>query len=103
MLVDSHCHLDCIDLSEFDNNFEQLIKHTVNAGVEHMLCVSINLEKYSAMLDKVSAYQNISVSAGLHPIRINNRIPRITVSVFMLLRRNFFSNSMRDDEGLARS
>jgi TatD DNase family protein len=72
VLVDSHCHLDCINLSEFDNDFSQLMQHTVNAGVEHMLCVSINLENYSSMLDKVSAYQNISVSAGVHPMADEN-------------------------------
>lgn len=68
MLVDSHCHLDCIDLSEFDNDFDNLIENTRNAGVEHMLCVSINLKKYPGMLDKVRAYPNISVSAGMHPM-----------------------------------
>ncbi len=68
MLVDSHCHLDCIDLSEFDNNFDALIQHTHNTGVEHMLCVSINLKKYPEMLEKVRAYPGISVSAGMHPM-----------------------------------
>lgn len=68
MLVDSHCHLDCIDLSQFDNSFDKLIQHSHNAGVEHMLCVSINLEKYPAMLEKVRAYPYISVSAGMHPM-----------------------------------
>ncbi len=68
MLIDSHCHLDCIDLSEFDNSFDELVKQTVNAGVEHMLCVSINLDKYPGMLEKVRPYQNISVSAGMHPM-----------------------------------
>ena len=68
MLVDSHCHLDCIDLSEFDNNFDNLIQHTINAGVGHMLCVSINLKKYPEMLAKVRNYPNISVSAGMHPM-----------------------------------
>ena len=68
MLVDSHCHLDCIDLSEFDNDFDKLISHTQNAGVEHMLCVSINLKKYPAMLEKVRPYPYISVSAGMHPM-----------------------------------
>lgn len=68
MLVDSHCHLDCIDLSDFDNSFDELIQQTQNAGVEHMLCVSINLDKYPAMLEKVRAYPNISVSAGMHPM-----------------------------------
>ena len=68
MLVDSHCHLDCIDLIEFDNNFDQLIQHTNDAGIEHMLCVSINLKEYPSMLEKVRAYPNISVSAGMHPM-----------------------------------
>jgi TatD DNase family protein len=68
VLVDSHCHLDCIDLSEFDNDFDKLIQHTQNAGVEHMLCVAINLKKYPGMLEKVRAYPNISVSAGMHPM-----------------------------------
>ena len=68
MLVDSHCHLDCIDLAEFDNKFDNLIKHTLDAGVEHMLCVSINLKEYPKMLEKVRAYPTISVSAGMHPM-----------------------------------
>ncbi|MBL4711283.1 MAG: TatD family hydrolase [Gammaproteobacteria bacterium] len=68
MLVDSHCHLDCIDLSDFDNNFDNLIQHTHNAGIEHMLCVSINLKTYPTMLEKVKDYPTISVSAGMHPM-----------------------------------
>ncbi len=68
MLVDSHCHLDCIDLSDFENSFDQLVQHTREAGVEHMLCVSINLKSYPDMLEKVRDYPDISVSAGLHPM-----------------------------------
>ncbi|MBL4711631.1 MAG: TatD family hydrolase, partial [Gammaproteobacteria bacterium] len=68
MLVDSHCHLDCIDLSDFDNDFDTLIQHTHNAGIEHMLCVSINLKTYPAMLEKVRDYPTISVSVGMHPM-----------------------------------
>jgi len=68
VLVDSHCHLDCIDLTEFDNNFDTLIQQTLEAGVEHMLCVSINLQKYPQMLEKVRPYPTISVSAGMHPM-----------------------------------
>jgi len=68
VLVDSHCHLDCIDLADFDNNFDDLIQRTHEAGVEHMLCVSINLKQYPEMLDKVRDYPHISVSAGMHPM-----------------------------------
>ena len=68
LLVDSHCHLDCIDLSDFDNSFDRLIDAATSAGVEHMLCVSINLEKYPHMLEQVRSYPQISVSAGMHPM-----------------------------------
>lgn len=68
MLVDSHCHLDCIDLSEFDGKFDNLIQQTKNAGIEHMLCVSINLKSYPQMLEHVRPYPHISVSAGMHPM-----------------------------------
>jgi TatD DNase family protein len=68
VLVDSHCHLDCIDLETFDQNFDQLVHATIEAGVEHMLCVSINLDKYPSMLEKVRPYPNISVSVGMHPM-----------------------------------
>ena len=68
MLVDSHCHLDCIDLSEFDNDFAKLVQQTENAGVEHLLCVSIDMKKYPGMLAKVRPYPNISVSVGMHPM-----------------------------------
>ncbi|HHJ34401.1 MAG TPA: TatD family deoxyribonuclease [Gammaproteobacteria bacterium] len=68
MLVDSHCHLDCIDLTPFDDDFNKLIEHIHAAGVEHMLCVSIDLKSYPGMLEKVRAYPGISVSAGMHPV-----------------------------------
>lgn len=68
MLIDSHCHLDCIDLENFDNNFDTLVQQTRKAGVSHMLCVSINMQSYPAMLEHVRPYDDISVSVGMHPM-----------------------------------
>jgi len=67
MLVDSHCHLDCLDLAPFDNSFEKLLESTRSAGVGHMLCVSIDLESYPAMLALVEDQPDISISVGVHP------------------------------------
>lgn len=67
MLVDSHCHLDCLDLAPFDNSFEKLLESTRAAGVGHMLCVSIDLENYPAMLALVEEQPDISISVGVHP------------------------------------
>lgn len=68
MFVDSHCHLDCIKLDEFDDDYDVLIQRCLDAGVEHMLCVSIDMHKYPRMLRQAQAYPQISVSAGVHPM-----------------------------------
>ncbi|WP_457673331.1 TatD family hydrolase [Thiolapillus sp.] len=67
MLVDSHCHLDRVDLSSYGDDFSLFMQATRNAGVGHMLCVSIDLESYPAMLGLVEPYEDISVSVGVHP------------------------------------
>jgi len=68
LFVDSHCHLDCIKLDEFDDDYDVLVQRCLEAGVEHMLCVSIDMHKYPTMLQQVEQYPQISVSAGVHPM-----------------------------------
>ncbi len=67
MLVDSHCHLDRLDLSPYEHDFGRCVRETLAGGVQHLLCVSINLEKYSFMRDLVDDFPEISVSVGVHP------------------------------------
>ena len=35
--------------------------------LQHMLCIAIDMERYPAMLELVSPYDNISLSVGVHP------------------------------------
>ena len=77
MLVDSHCHLDRVDLSTHDDNFAQLLADTRDSGVSHMLCVSIDLESYPQMLELVEAHPEISVSVGVHPCDHDRREPTV--------------------------
>ncbi len=66
-LVDSHCHLDRLELSKYDGELQGAIDSATNNNVGHMLCVSIDLEAYPAMLEQVRDYPQISVSVGVHP------------------------------------
>jgi TatD DNase family protein len=66
-LVDSHCHLDRGDLTHYEGSFQNFVAATLESGVEQMLCVSIDLESYPAMLELVQEYNNIFVSVGVHP------------------------------------
>jgi len=67
MLVDSHCHLDRVDLSPYDGDFSRFMSETRASGVGHMLCVAIDLESYPAMREQVAAYPEVSLSVGVHP------------------------------------
>jgi len=67
MLIDSHCHLDRIDLEPYQNDFGCFMQDVQNSQIEHLLCIAIDLETYPAMLDLVADYAQISVSVGVHP------------------------------------
>jgi TatD DNase family protein len=67
MYVDSHCHLDRLDLAPYGNRFDIFMRETRSHGVEHMLCVAINRRDYPAMRALVAGYPEISVSVGVHP------------------------------------
>lgn len=67
MFIDSHCHLDRIDLAPYQNDFSCFIKEAENCQIDHMLCIAIDLESYPAMMDLVNDYPAISLSVGVHP------------------------------------
>lgn len=67
MLIDSHCHLDRIDLSPYENDFSCFMQAAAEQQIEHLLCIAIDLESYPAMLELVDGFQQISVTVGVHP------------------------------------
>ena len=71
MFVDSHCHLDRVDLSHHQGDFTRLMAATRAAGVTHLLCVSTDLPQYQVMRALVEPYPNVALSVGVHP----NEVP----------------------------
>ncbi|HCX86914.1 MAG TPA: DNAase, partial [Gammaproteobacteria bacterium] len=64
MLVDSHCH---IDFPELAGDFPGMLSRAQAAGVSHLLCVSVNLADFPAMLELTERSGRISASVGVHP------------------------------------
>jgi len=64
MLVDSHCHIPMLG-KEVEVN--EVIANAKALGVEHMLCVSVNLETYPEILSLAEQYDCIDASVGVHP------------------------------------
>lgn len=67
MLVDSHCHLDRINLDKYTDGLDGAINAAKARGVSHMLCVCISGENKDAVLDIARRYEGISASVGVHP------------------------------------
>jgi TatD DNase family protein len=68
MFIDSHCHLDRLNLADFNNNLDEVVKSARDNQVDHMLCVSVTLQDFPQMHAKVAKYDNVSVSCGVHPL-----------------------------------
>ena len=81
MLIDSHCHLDRIDLAPYQNDFSCFMADAKNSAIEHLLCISIDLEAYPAMLALVSPYRQISVTVGVHPNFVDGQEPSVDALV----------------------
>lgn len=67
MFFDSHCHLDRIDLGEFDNNFEQLLQAAAQADVTRMMCIGVDLDSFESMHLRIRNCKQVFCSAGVHP------------------------------------
>jgi TatD DNase family protein len=78
MLVDSHCHLDRLDLAPFGGSIEGALAAAREQGIGHFLCVSINLEDYPAMLAIAESHDQVTASVGLHPNEQGGHDPGIS-------------------------
>jgi TatD DNase family protein len=66
-LIDSHCHLEMLDLSEFGNSINGVLLQAKVHQVTEFLSIAVNLETFPQILETAKQYENINVSAGIHP------------------------------------
>ncbi len=67
MFIDSHCHLDRIDLAPYNDDFDCFMQQAKTSRIDAMLCIAIDLESYPAMCELVKDYPEIYLSVGVHP------------------------------------
>lgn len=68
MLVDSHCHLDRLQLADQPQAMDAVLARARDAGVEQILCVATDLARWPTMMETIEPYANVSASAGIHPL-----------------------------------
>ncbi len=66
-LVDSHCHLDRLDLTPFDGKLEGALQYAQQQGIGQMLCVCISMDNFPQVLAIAEQHDFINASVGVHP------------------------------------
>ncbi len=77
MLVDSHCHLDRLDLTPFGGNLAGVLEIAAAQGVTHLLSVAVDLESWPNLARITEPYPQIALSVGVHPSEDGGRAPTV--------------------------
>lgn len=77
MFIDSHCHLDRLDLSLHGDNLDNVINKAAAANVTKLLCVSVTLADFPTMAEITAKYDNVLLTCGAHPLNQEDKISRI--------------------------
>ncbi|MDI3326231.1 TatD family hydrolase [Pontibacterium granulatum] len=81
MFIDSHCHLDRLDLSPYNGNFDAMLDAAKARQVQQMLCVSIEMEQFRSMYDRIKPYGHIFASVGVHPLNTDGQVVSVEALV----------------------
>ncbi len=67
MLVDSHCHLDRLNLEPYNGDLTAAIEAAHARGIQQMLCIGISLSNIQDVIDIAQRYPRVLASVGVHP------------------------------------
>lgn len=70
MLVDSHCHLDFLDLSAYGGEVAGAIDAAAAAGVDTLLCISVDAGNVETVLSIAESHRSVYASVGTHPLNV---------------------------------
>lgn len=72
LLVDSHCHLDMLQLDKTRRGATEGLSGVLDAarqrGVGHFLCINVNPWQFESLRTLVQPFEDVSLTLGLHPL-----------------------------------
>ena len=68
MLIDSHCHLDRLDLSARGGSLDAALAAARARGVGHFLCIGISADNAAAVKALSERYSDVDCTVGVHPL-----------------------------------
>lgn len=68
MLIDSHCHLDRLDLTAHGDSLDAALDAARAAGVGHFLCIGVSADNAATVKRLAERYVDVDCSVGVHPL-----------------------------------
>lgn len=68
MLIDSHCHLDRLDLAAHGGSLDAALEAARAAGVGHFLCIGVSADNAATVKSLAERYADVDCSVGVHPL-----------------------------------
>lgn len=68
MFVDSHCHLDRLDLAAHDGDLAAALDAARARDVRQFLAIAVTLEDVADLADIARQHDDVVISAGVHPL-----------------------------------
>src|SRR6218665_1695969 len=68
MLVDSHCHLDRLDLTLYGGSLDAALDAARARGIGHFLCIGVSADNAAAVKGLAERYDDVDCSVGVHPL-----------------------------------
>ncbi|WAJ36354.1 TatD family hydrolase [Pseudomonas sp. GOM7] len=68
MLIDSHCHLDRLDLAAHGGSLDAALDAARAAGVGHFLCIGVSADNAATVKSLAERYADVDCSVGVHPL-----------------------------------
>ncbi|MGP1956374.1 MAG: YchF/TatD family DNA exonuclease [Arsenophonus sp. NC-PE1-MAG3] len=70
-LVDSHCHLNCLDYKNKHKDIDDVIAKATDNEVKYILSVATTLPDFISMKKQIGMRKNVAFSCGIHPLNLN--------------------------------
>lgn len=75
MLIDSHCHLDRLDLSAHGGSLDNALNAARARGVGKFLCIGVDAANAPVVRQLAEQHEDVWCSVGIHPLDLSRNEP----------------------------
>ena len=72
MLIDTHCHLDRLDLAAHGGSLDAALEAARACGVQRFLCIGINVANAPTVKALAERYADVFCTVGVHPLDLQD-------------------------------